>query len=173
MSRSSVHEAPFTGPKWWVAGLWLLGALLVQTTIGHVLAVRGVEPAFVLVVVVWYAIRVDSVRAALYGLIAGALEDALATHTGGAFTISTTLVAVIAGALSRGFFADSLPLVALLVAVATLLRNGIFWTVMALQGYPGGLAMMHARQTIGEAILNVLLVLAAMLVVRRIDNQFG
>lgn len=138
-----------------------------QTTLAHLLVFHNIEPSFVLLVVVWYAIRVDSPRAALYGLIAGACEDALAAHTGGAFTISTTLVAIVAGALSRGFFADSYPLVGLVVAVATLVHKAIFWTVMALQGFPSGLASMHAREALGEAVINAILMMLAMFIARR------
>ncbi|MBV8489172.1 MAG: hypothetical protein JO199_01490, partial [Candidatus Eremiobacteraeota bacterium] len=58
------------GPPWHVAALWLLAAVIVQSTVVHYLALRNVVPSFVLVVVVWYAIRVDARRAAVYGLLA-------------------------------------------------------------------------------------------------------
>ena len=71
-----------------------------QATIVHYFAVRDVVPSLVLVVVVWYAIRVDAQRAALYGLAAGLCEDVLAAQSGGAWTISMTLVAVLCAILA-------------------------------------------------------------------------
>ena len=129
------------------------------------------EPSFVLVAVVWFAIRANPVRATIYGLAAGIGEDILATGTGGAWTISTTLVAIVAGALSRGFFADSLPLVCTVTAIATLVRWLAFWIVMALEGYPSGLATMHFHEALVSAVVNALVMLVATLAVRRYDSQ--
>lgn len=148
---------------------WLLGALVLQATLVHYLALRGVVPSLVLVVVVWYAIRVDARRAAIYGLIAGVCEDVLSAQTGAAWTISTTVTAIATSLLSRGFFADSVPLVGAMTAVATLLRMLIFWAVMALEGYPPGLGSEHVHHAAMQAVLNVAVMIAAMLVVRRFD----
>jgi rod shape-determining protein MreD len=171
--RNKIHEAPFVGPSWYVAGGWLAVALVLQATLLHYIAIRGVQPSAVLVAVVWYAIRVDSRRAAAYGLLAGLCEDMLATHTGGAWTISTTLVAIIAGALSRGFFADSVPLVASLTAVATLVRYLFFWIVMGFEGYPSGLATLHFHEAVAQGIFNAALMIVVMMVVRRYETQFA
>jgi rod shape-determining protein MreD len=147
--------------------------LLVQVTLVRFVSIRGVVPSLVLVAVVWYAIRVDSRRAAIYGLIAGLCEDVLATGTGGAWTISTTLVAIVAGMLSRGFFADSIPLVAVICAVATLVRNLLFWIVMGVEGYPPGLGMMHFHQALLQALLNAALMAVIALGVRFYENFFA
>ncbi|MGR4065112.1 MAG: rod shape-determining protein MreD, partial [Vulcanimicrobiaceae bacterium] len=163
--RSKLHEAPFVGPPWWVAGGWLALALLAQVTLLHYVAIRNVEPSLVIVAVVWYAVRVDVRRAALYGLIAGLCEDALAPGSGAAWTISTTLVAIPASALSRGFFSDSIPIVSFVAAAATLLRNGVFWIVMALQGYPRGLGRMHLHESLFQALLDAAAMAVVMLLV--------
>ncbi len=151
--------------------MWLVIALLLQVTLLHFVTIHDVAPSLVLVAVVWFAIRVNTRRAAIYGLAAGVCEDILATATGGAWTISTTLVAIIAGTLSRGFFADSLPLVSLITAVATLLRWLLFWMVMALEGYPSGLATMHFHQALLQAVLNAAVMIAVMLAVRRYEHR--
>ncbi len=169
MRTAKPHVAPFVGPRWYVAAAWLAAALVAQSTVLHAFAIHNVEPSVVLVVVVWYAIRVDAPRAALFGLIAGLCEDMLSPQSGGAWTISTTLVAVLAGMLSRGFFADSLPLVGTIVAFATLVRSLLFWTVMGFQGYPPGLGAMHFREALLQAVMNVAVMLIAMLVVRRVE----
>lgn len=159
------------GPRWWVAALLLVGALLAQTTLLHLATVRGVAPSLVLVIVVWYAIAVDTRRAAIFGMFAGLTEDVFAATTGGAWTVSTTLVAIIAGMLSRGFFADSIPLVAAITAFATLVRALVFWVVMAAQGYPSGLALLHFHQALLQMVLNAMAMAVFVLIVRRFENR--
>jgi rod shape-determining protein MreD len=169
--RSKPHVAPFVGPRWYVAAAWLAGAVVLQATIVHAIAIRSVVPSLVLVVVVWYALRVDARRATFYGLIAGACEDALSPGTGASWTLATGAAALAASVMSRGFFADSLPMVAAITLAVTLLRALVFWSVMAISGYPAGLAAMHFHEALVAAILNVALVVAAMLIVRRSPTQ--
>jgi rod shape-determining protein MreD len=145
-------------------------ALLFQTTLAHFLVFHAAVPSAVLVVVVWYAIRVDTRRAALYGLVAGLCEDIIATNTGGAWTMSTTLVAVLAGLLSRNFFADSLPLAATMVALATLTRAGLFWSIRALEGYPPGLGSQHLHEALWQALFNAVLMAGGILIARRVGE---
>ena len=168
-SRGKPHVAPFVGPPWPVAAAWLIAAVAAQATLVHYTAVRGVVPSLVLVTVVWYAIRVDPLRAAVYGLAAGVCEDALAAQTGAAWTISTLFAAALASLLSRGFFADSIPLAAAVTLAVTLVRALLFWTTMSLEGYPSGLGAMHLREALLAAALNVAVMIAAMLVARRFD----
>jgi rod shape-determining protein MreD len=172
-SRNSIHIPRITAPAWYVSAGWLVLALIAQVSIAHHLAVRNVEPSFVLVAVVWYAIRVEPWRAAAYGAIAGLAEDALAYGTGGAWTISTTAVAILGSLISRGFFADSLPLVATITFSATLVRQLIFWVVMAFEGYPPGLGMMHFHEALLEGVFNAAVMMAVMLVNRRLDSRYA
>lgn len=167
--RGKPHVAPFVGPPWYVAAAWLAVAVVAQATVVHYLAIRDVVPSLVLVVVVWYAIRVDVRRAALYGLAAGLCEDVLAAQTGAAWTISTIVTAILTSVLSRGFFADSIPLVAAVTAIATLVRGLLFWTIMSLEGYPSGLGATHFRETLVACGLNVTIAIVAMIVARRFD----
>ncbi len=171
--RSKPHVAPFVGPAWYVAAGWLALAVVAQATFVHYLAVRSVVPSFVLVVVVWYAIRVDAARAAILGLSAGFLEDVLSAQTGASWMIATGVAALLASRLSRGFFADSIPLAAGITVVITLVRALLFWIVMALSGYPSGLGMMHFHEALLESALNAAVIAVAMLVVRRFEVASG
>ena len=170
-SRSSVvPETPYVGPAWWHAGLVLLVALVFQLTVAHALTFRDAVPSAILVAVVWYAIRVDARRAAIFGLAAGLCEDLLSGGTGGSWTVSTTLVAAGTGFLSGNFFADSLPLAAATAALATLARNAIFWVMMGFEGYPSGLGTIHFHQTLWQAVLDAALIVVAMLLARWREN---
>lgn len=164
--RSKAKEAPYAGPTWQHAAILLAVSLLAQVTLLHFFTIRGTGISAVLLVVVWYAIHADPRRAAIFGLIAGVLEDTLDMGTGGAWTISTTLTAILAGVISRGFFADSMPLVAGIVVFATLLRSLLFWLVMEGQGYPTGLGWMHFHTAILQAALNAIFIVFVMLIGR-------
>jgi rod shape-determining protein MreD len=151
-------------------------ALLAQVELMHYLAFRHAEPSAVLVAVVWYGLRTDARRAALFGLIAGACEDLLGgaltgAGTGGAWTIATTATALLVSSLSQRFFADSIPVVGTAVAIATLFRRLLYWTVMSLEGYPRGYAQVHLHEALWEALLNVVLVILLMLGARMLENR--
>jgi len=165
--RSSYKEAaPLAGPTWWSAALLLAGALFVQIEFSPFLAFRNAHVSLVLIVVVWFSVRADLFRAAIFGLIAGLAEDVFSTGSGAAWTISTTLTAIFAGMLSRGFFADSIPLVAIIVAVATLVRDGLYWAVMWFQSYPLGYGTVHFHQAMWQALLDAVTVALIMLALR-------
>ncbi len=171
--RNNIHIARISAPAWYISAGCLALALLAQVRLMHGLTIRGVEPSLVLVAVVWYAIRVEPWRAAAYGLIAGVAEDALTYGTGGGWTISTTSVALFAALISRGFFADSLPLVATITLFATLVRQLIFWVVMAFEGYPPGVGAMHFHEALIEGVLNAAVMMAVMLIGRRFDHRYS
>jgi len=157
------------GPSWARAAIWLAAALLLQVT--GLVAPRWHQavPSAVLIAVLWFAVRSDPRRAGLYGLIAGLCEDAIAGTTGGAWTLSTTVVAVLASRASAVFFADSIPLIAVLAFIATLVRDALFWSVMALEGYPAGLGTLHAHAAVRQGVLNAVVAAALVAIVRRIS----
>jgi len=163
-----------TAPAWYVSAAWLLLALFAQACFMHAFTIHNVEPNLVLVAVVWYAIRVEGWRAAAYGLAAGFALDLLSFGTtGGAWTIATTAVALVSSTISRGFFADSVPLVATITFVATLVVRLIFWVVMSFEGYPRGLAMIHFHEALFEAVLNALVMTVVIVVNRRFDSRYA
>ncbi|MDQ6826884.1 MAG: rod shape-determining protein MreD [Candidatus Eremiobacteraeota bacterium] len=164
-------QTPFVGPSWQRGARYLAVALLAQSTTLHYLTLRNAELSPVLVVVVWYAISTDVRRAAIFGLCAGFVEDALSGGTGGSWTLATSLTAICTAMLSSGFFSDSIPLLSAIVVVATLMRNAIFWFVMLLQGYPPGLGSQHLHQTLWQAALNATLLVAIMLLSRYSTNR--
>jgi rod shape-determining protein MreD len=173
-SRTNLLIPRITAPAWYVSAGWLLLALIAQISIMHRLSIRAVEPSLVFVAVVWYGIRVEPWRAAAYGALAGIAEDALAfSYTGGAFTISTTLAGIFACLITRGFFSDSLPLVATITFFATLVRQLIFWVTMGFEGYPSGLGVIHFHEALLQAIFNAAAMMAVMLVQRRFDSRYS
>ena len=151
-------------------------ALLAQIEIVHFLTWHRAEPSFVLIAVVWYTLRTDLRRAAFFGFAAGLCEDLLggavtAAGTGGAWTISTTLTALLVSSLSQRFFSDSLPVAAAATVAATLFRRWIFWTVMSLEGYPRGYGGVHFREALWEALFNVAAMVVVVLIARFVEAR--
>lgn len=151
-------------------------ALVAQIELMHYLTWHHAEPSLVLVAVVWYALRTDLRRAIVFGFIAGACEDVLGgaltgAATGGGWTLATTGTALLAGSLSQGFFADSIVVLTAAVAIGTLVRQLIFWSVLSLEGYPRGYAGVHAHQAIWEALMNAAIAATLMLVLRVVERR--
>lgn len=165
-TRTGPASAPVSAPAWWTAALYLLAALFAQIEIMHYATLRGAEASAVLVVLVWYALRSDALHAAAFGLLAGLCEDVFSAQTGVAWTAASPLTALFVVWLSRWLFADSIPILAGVVIVATLVRRTIFWIVMALQGYPPGFARVHLHAALWEALLNAVLVTILLLLSR-------
>jgi rod shape-determining protein MreD len=169
-TRSGLSTA-VAAPEWWVAALALFTSLFAQIEFAHYLTLRGAEVSAVLVTVVWYALRGNAVNAAVFGLIAGLCEDIFSAQTGVAWTVATPLAALFVNRLSRWFFADSIPAVAVVVIAATLLRRMFFWVVMALQGYPTGYARLHLHEALWEAVINALLAAVLILIARAGESR--
>ena len=131
---------------------WVVLAVFAQTVLAPYLQYRGTVPSLVTIAIVLYALRVGARRAAIVGIIAGAIEDALG-GTGGAWTIATTLIALGAGTVARGFFSDGFPILGALIALTVLVRDAIFWFVMSLQGYPPGLGTAHFHTAVVQAVI--------------------
>jgi rod shape-determining protein MreD len=130
------------GPSFWRSAGCVVLALFVQTAFAPLLIVREGIPSFVTIAVVLYALRLGARRGAVLGLIAGVLTDAIA-GTGGAWTLAYTLLALLCGAVSRGFFADGVVLPSLFVGAAVIVRSALFWIVMSAEGYPRGYGSVH------------------------------
>lgn len=137
----------------------------------HYFVIRNVEPSLVLVTVVWYAMRADAGRATIFGLVAGIGEDLIAFDQGGAWTFATAITGLLASLPARRFFEDSMPFFMIVTALATLVRNLLFWTIKSLEGYPSGLGAMHFHEAILQAALNALLAAFLMFLARRFDRR--
>jgi rod shape-determining protein MreD len=156
------------GPALWRSAGFVALGLFVQTVFAPYFQVRGGMPSFVTVAVVLYALRVGARRGAVLGLIAGVLTDCVA-GTGGAWTLAYTLLALLAGAVSRGFFADGMLLPSLAVGIAAIARSAIFWIVMSAEGYPRGYGATHLHAALESGMLTAIYAFVYLL----FRNRFG
>jgi len=151
------------GPAYWPILGWTSLLAFTQTVVLPLLAFRGAIPSLVTIAVVLYASRAGARRGALLALPAGLLEDIFA-GTGGGWTISTTIVALLVGALTRRMFADGAFVPALLCGGAVLGRDSIFWSVMRAEGFPPGFLTAHFHTSLWRALLTALVAFAWLVV---------
>lgn len=153
------------GPAYWPTLGWTALLALAQTALVPLLAFRGAVPSLVTIAVVLYAARGGARRGAALAVPAGLLEDVFA-GSGGGWTISTTIVALLVGGLSRRVFADGAFVPAVLCGAAMLVRDFAFWSVMRFEGFPHGYALVHFHTALLRAALTALIAFL-WLVVRR------
>jgi rod shape-determining protein MreD len=152
-------------PPWGAAFAALAVALIAQSTVLHALRFRGGTLSFVLLIVVWFAVRAGTARGAFFGLIAGACEDALAGITGAAWTIATPLAAVLAARTVRGIGSANPLLFAAVVALTSLFRTFACWFVVRAEGLPLGLDLADVHAALWSAALNAIVATVALLAV--------
>lgn len=123
-------------PLWWHAALALAAALLAQGSFGPFLAFRGGVAPLVLLVVGWYALRAGALRGLVFGLIAGACEDAFAGTTGAAWTFATAAAGLCAGRFAQTWAADMPAALCAGAAFFTVGRYVMFAVIMQLERHP-------------------------------------
>ena len=146
--------------------------VLLQATVVHWLAFRGVVPSLVVIAVVFAAVHMRASTALMLGVLAGLMEDALGA-SGGAWTIATGLSAVFASWTTRRFFTDSVSVTLGAVALCTLLRDAAFWSVMSLEGYPPGMGMVHLHGALWDALYTTFIAAIALIVRTRWNDRTG
>ncbi|HEY1728499.1 MAG TPA: rod shape-determining protein MreD [Candidatus Baltobacteraceae bacterium] len=137
---------------WRAAAIWLLAAGFFQATLVHYIAFRGVVPSLIFLVVATYALRAGAAGAIILGAAGGLLEDALCGNTGAAWTIATTISALAISGAARLTFAESPSIFAAMVVVAALVREGLYWAVLSLEGFQVGLGMHYTKIAIASAL---------------------
>ncbi len=143
------------GPAYWPVFGWTTLLAFVQTVLVPLFAFRGAVPSLVTIAVVLYASRAGARRGALLALPAGLFEDIFA-GTGGGWTVSTTLVALLVGLFTRRMFADGAFVPAVLCGGAVLVRDLLFWSIMRIEGFPPGFAVAHLHASLWRALLTAL-----------------
>jgi rod shape-determining protein MreD len=145
-----------------------VAALFAQTAFAPWLTIHGAMPSFVTIVVALYALRVGVRGSLLLGALAGLLTDIIA-GTGGGWTLAYLAIVLLSGAVRSRLFADGIVSPSILVAGAVLLRNGVFWLVMAAEGYPRGYGSAHLHVALEQALLTGI----ATAIVQALRLRFG
>ncbi len=97
-------------------------AVVLQSTLLHWIAVRGVIPDLGLIVLVFVAIRRGSMTAQLSGFVSGVVEDVLSLSPLGFHAFIRTVVGFLYGLTEGGIFVDPILMPVILIIIATIFK---------------------------------------------------
>jgi rod shape-determining protein MreD len=111
-------------------------AIVLQSTLLHWVAVRGVIPDLGLIVLVFVAIRRGSMTAQLSGFASGVVEDVLSLSPLGFHAFIRTMVGFLYGLTVGSIFIDPILMPVILIIIATLLKALISSLLVAFLSIP-------------------------------------
>lgn len=114
--------------------LALVAAVVLQMALAPQLAVFGVVPNFIFLVVVTLALVKGPVAGGVSGFVGGLLFDLLGTSVVGPYALVLTLVGYLAGMLTANMFAVGWLLPVTVVAVASLSTEIVYGIVLSVIG---------------------------------------
>jgi rod shape-determining protein MreD len=118
-----------------VWGLVLMITLAVQATLVPFLAIQGIKPDLLLLVVVSSALLLGTQQGVGMGFFAGLLQDLAAGTIFGSNVLSKLATGSLAGSLERKVFKENTLLPVLAVIVATLINQGLRLLILVVLGY--------------------------------------
>ena len=144
--------------------LLLIFALLVQTSWAHTLDIFGLRPDFTLLLVVYVGIVSGQVEATILGFVSGFLLDVYNPAFMGVNALSNAVVGFAVGYSREGIVTDELSVLGLVVFIAGLIQNLIFFVFSSFSNLSAILPA-FVRTGIGSAlysaVIGILLLLAA------------
>ncbi len=111
-------------------------AVVLQSTLLHWVAVRGVIPDLGLIVLVFVAIRRGSMTAQLSGFASGVVEDVLSLSPLGFHAFIRTIVGFLYGLTEGSIFVDPILMPVILIIIATLFKALISSLLVAFLSIP-------------------------------------
>ncbi len=112
----------------------LLGAFLLQTTLAPHLRIAGVQPDFLLIIIVVYGFLDGPVVGSVCGFFGGLLQDLLTVTTLGLNVLSKTIVGYLSGMVEQNLFSENLILPSLAIFATTVINESIFLAAQATLG---------------------------------------
>ncbi|MBK34286.1 MAG: rod shape-determining protein MreD [Gemmatimonadetes bacterium] len=144
--------------------LLLIFALLVQTSWAHTLDIFGLRPDFTLLLVVYVGIVSGQVEATILGFVSGFLLDVYNPAFMGVNALSNAVIGFAVGYSREGIVTDELRVLGLVVFIAGLIQNLIFFVFSSFSNL-GAILPAFVRTGIGSAlysaVIGILLLLAA------------
>ena len=131
--------------------LLIVLALLLQGAWVQKLAIYGVKPDVVLLVLVYIAISGGQIQGALFGFCSGLLLDVYDPPAMGVNALTNSVIGFAVGTSRVGVVAEDLRVQALLLFLAGLLHDTIYYSLYAMST-PSAILPMVARYGIGSAV---------------------
>lgn len=154
-----------------VLGLGL--AALVQVSLMPALAVRGVTPNLVLVIVVGWALMQRTRSALSWALVGGLWLDALGSGPLGMYTVGLLAAAAVAGQVGAVLHTASPLLPLLLAALGTLAADLVHMAVLAVTGHSLPSVDVVVRLVSLEMAVNLVLMVPALPLLVALSRRVG
>ncbi|MBR2476506.1 MAG: rod shape-determining protein MreD [Clostridia bacterium] len=135
----------------------LIVALVLQTTLVKEIAIFGISPMLVLVLVVCFSLMNDSIPSAIFAVIAGLLLDVAGNRAFGLNALMMMYLSLGVSTVGREFFQDTSRSAIILVFVGTLLYETVYFICNFLIFGSGHFWYMLWRVTLVEAVYNAIL----------------
>ena len=100
----------------------LAAALLLQATLLERVAIKGVKPDIVLIILVFVSLRKGPMAGQLSGFISGIIEDLLSLAPLGFHAFSRTLIGFLYGLFEGNIYLDPVFMPLIVVAMATIIK---------------------------------------------------
>jgi rod shape-determining protein MreD len=115
-----------------LATLFCGAAVVLQSTLLHRVALRGVKPDLALIILVFTAVRRGSMTGQVAGFASGILEDLLSLSPVGFHALTRTLIGFLFGRMEGNIFLDPILMPLLLTVIATVLKGLVASIAVAL-----------------------------------------
>lgn len=146
--------------RWTTVGA-LAGALILQVTIAPHLAVFGVTPNLLLLVVITLAFVEGSSAGATAGFIAGLLMDLLSTGPIGAWALVMSVTGYLSGSLKRNLFAEGWMAPVAVGIITALVADFAYLIAVTVMGVGPAFWTALGRLVLPRALYNAVLVMLA------------
>ena len=150
--------------------LLIILALFIQTSWTHPISIAGFSPDLVLLILVYIGITGGQIEATVFGLCSGFLIDIYAPETLGINALANAVVGFAVGFSRVGVVAEDLQVQALILLLATLLHDFIFFTFYSISD-PLNIFFLLARHGLGTAVYTTLLGLGISVFMVQIFNK--
>lgn len=145
--------------RWWTTAGALLGALVLQVMIAPHIAVFGISPNFLLLVVITLAFVEGPSKGAMAGFIAGLLFDLLSTGPVGAWALVMSVTGYLSGSLQENLFAEGWLAPVTVGIVAALTADLAYLVVVSVLGVGPAFWSAVGRLVLPQAVYNAVLVM--------------
>ncbi|MHB1017482.1 MAG: rod shape-determining protein MreD [Coriobacteriia bacterium] len=145
--------------RWWTTAGALLGALVLQVMIAPHVAIFGVTPNLLLLVVITLAFVEGSSAGATVGFIAGLLMDLLSSGPIGGWALVMSVVGYLSGSLRRNLFAEGWLAPVTVGVITALVADFAYLLVVTVIGVGPAFWSALGRLVLPRAVYNAVLVM--------------
>lgn len=147
--------------RWWTTAGALLAALILQVALAPYVAIAGVVPNFLVLVVITLSFVEGPSSGAVAGFIAGLLLDLLSTSPVGGWALVLSITGYAAGMLQENLFAEGWLAPVTVAIIAALLADFSYLLVLTILGVGPSFWPSLLTAVLPRAVYNAVLVLLA------------